>query len=96
MGVLMAFIYTVILLPALIAIFPVRQGKSGVVAIDSQTDALFSRTAAITTGHPVAITAVFGLIALISLYGVSKLRFSHNGISWFPEKRTYPNRHGTT
>ncbi|WLE95975.1 MAG: MMPL family transporter [Candidatus Electrothrix communis] len=85
MGVLMAFVYTVILLPALIAIFPVRQGRGGIVAIDSQTDTLFSRIAAITTGRPIAVIAVFGLIAIISLYGVLTLRFSHDGISWFPE-----------
>ncbi|RWX51400.1 hypothetical protein VU01_11431, partial [Candidatus Electrothrix marina] len=84
-GVLIAFIYTVILLPALIAIFPVRRRRSGIVAVNSRTDALFSRTASITTAHPVTITAVFGLIALISLYGVSKLHFSHDGISWFPK-----------
>ena len=84
-GVLVAFVYTVILLPALIAIFPVQRSGSGIVATDSRVDALFSRTAAITTGHPLAIAIFFGLIALLSLYGVSKLRFSHEGVSLFPE-----------
>ena len=84
-GVLIAFVYTIILLPALIAIFPVRQSRGGIVALDSRTDALFTRTAAITTGRPVAVIAVFGLIAIISLYGVSKLRFSHEGVSILPE-----------
>ncbi|MCI5210576.1 MAG: hypothetical protein D3910_17700, partial [Candidatus Electrothrix sp. ATG2] len=71
-GVLIAFVYTVILLPALIAIFPMQRSMGGIVAMNSRTDALFSRIAARATGHPVAVIAVFGLIAIISLYGVSK------------------------
>ncbi|MCI5222484.1 MAG: hypothetical protein D3924_07400, partial [Candidatus Electrothrix sp. AR4] len=82
-GVFIAFIYTIVLLPVFISIFPVKQSKT--IAADARVDALFSWTAGITTRHPFTVIFIFGIIICASLYGASNLRFSHDITTWFPE-----------
>jgi predicted RND superfamily exporter protein len=84
-GVLIAFVYTIILLPVFIAIFPVKQNKTRINAANSPVDTVLCWTAGITTKHSLAVTILFGLITTAALYGALNLRFSHNISTWFPE-----------
>ncbi len=84
-GVMLAFIYTMVLLPALIAIFPVKQGKP--VPKDKQplTDRLFDAISRVTTRRPVLVTVISAIIVTVAGYSALSVRFSHNAMTWFPK-----------
>lgn len=84
-GVLLAFVYTVVLLPALIAIFPLKRVESQQKDTQPLADHLFSAITLLTTNRPVLVSVVSGLVVVVALYGAVSVRFSHNALTWFPE-----------
>lgn len=84
LGVLLSLFYTVILLPALLAIIPVRPHAGTDPAAPSRFDRLLDRVADFATGHARAV--VFAGLALIVVFTASaaQLRFSHDILSWLP------------
>ena len=85
-GVLLAMVYTIILLPALLAIVPirVRKGARG-EAEDTLTDRLLSRVGRLATGRPYAVLIVSAVITAFALAGIFRIRFSHDPLRWLPE-----------
>lgn len=88
-GVLLSLIFTLILLPTLLAIFPLKQKKSPqeVTAHDASNtrfDRFIDWSARITTSYPKRIVLFSALIVLIFSAGIPKLQFSHNQLSWLP------------
>lgn len=84
-GVMLAFVYTIVLLPIFIAIFPVKQKRSKTAAINSSVEMFFDWIARITTQRPLIVTLVFGIIVTIAFCSALTVRFSHNISTWFPE-----------
>lgn len=84
-GVLFAFIYTIVLLPVFIAIFPVRQKKVATADSKNTIDSIFNWIASTTTRRPYTVTIISGLIVTLSFYSALSVRFSHNISTWFPE-----------
>ncbi len=86
-GVLLAFLYTLVLLPALLAVMPVRV-KTGARQHQRQTtiDRLLTRIGNIATGRPYTILVVTALVMALSIISICSLRFSHHPLEWFPEK----------
>lgn len=84
-GVMLAFVYTITLLPALIAIFPVKIQKEKNKEKISIITVFFKAIARITTHRPVLICSISTLIITIAIYGSFNLSFSHNALTWFPE-----------
>ena len=82
-GVFLAFIYTIILLPALIAIFPVKRPKT-IQHKDPLTDRIFDFIARLTTNRPILVTVISAIILVTIGYGVLSLKFSHNSLTWLP------------
>jgi hydrophobe/amphiphile efflux-3 (HAE3) family protein len=86
LGVTAALLYTLLMLPALLAVFPLRQAPS---ARRHPTQALLNRAmlavGELSARHPWKIIAGTAAVALLSLTGALQLRFSHNPITWFPE-----------
>lgn len=85
-GVMLAFIYTVVLLPALIAIFPTKA-----IAVDDKNhslrvDRIFSAIARTTTHHPLRVIMISVVILAAAVYGALNVRFSHNALTWLPEE----------
>jgi predicted RND superfamily exporter protein len=85
-GVLAALVYTIVLLPTLLSIIPLKVKNS---AADKSRmrimDRILSVTARFATSHPKSITFIsLGLIVL-SILGASRLTFSHHVIGWLPE-----------
>ncbi len=84
-GVMLAFFYTLLLLPALIAIFPVKapsplaQGESPLV------DRLFDVIARVTTRRPILVALISAIIVVLVGAGALKVRFSHNAMTWLPK-----------
>jgi predicted RND superfamily exporter protein len=86
LGVTVALLYTLLLLPALLAVFPLRQAPS---ARRHPTQVLLNRAmlavGELSARHPWKIIAGTAAVALLSLTGAFQLRFSHNPMTWFPE-----------
>jgi len=85
-GVMLALFYTIILLPALICILPVKQGVP--VPENSQpiSDRIFSWIAHLTTNRPFLVSGISSLLVLIAVVFSLNVRFSHNALTWFPEE----------
>ncbi len=85
-GVLLAMVYTLILLPALLAIVPLKTYKNkkdetkGVA-----TDRFLAAIGKISTSSPYTILIVSAIIIVFSIAGAMKIRFSHDPLRWLPK-----------
>ena len=89
-GVMLSLVYTVVLLPALLALVPIKvkgNVKDGSVP-SGLTDRLLAGIARTATGHARAILVATAVIVVISLIGASRIRFSHDPLRWFPDDNT--------
>ncbi len=85
-GVALALIYTIIMLPAVIAFVPIKKIQS-VNSINRRAlmDRVLIFVADFSTGHPFKILTISLLMFLVSGVFVFQLRFSHNIIEYFPD-----------
>ncbi|MCP3955629.1 MAG: MMPL family transporter, partial [Desulfobacterales bacterium] len=85
-GVMLAFIYTLFLLPALLALLPVPH-KSPQTGKDQRTPMgrFLTAVARFATGHAWAILIVSALIIMASGVAITSIRFSHHPLNWFPK-----------
>jgi predicted RND superfamily exporter protein len=83
-GVLMALVFTMVLLPALTAVVPMG-AKRAKKSSGPFSQRLLVRTGEFANNHAPSIAfATAGLLA-IALLGAFQLRFSHDPLKWFPE-----------
>jgi hydrophobe/amphiphile efflux-3 (HAE3) family protein len=92
-GVLLAFIYTLILLPALLALIPIRPRRkkpqeANLSADKSQDQSILDRILQAIAGfacrYPWPILGATALVVVVALFFVVQIRFSHHPLSWFP------------
>jgi predicted RND superfamily exporter protein len=84
-GVFLALVYTLVLLPALVAIFPLpapraRGGGEGVFPFER----FLVSAGSFAVRHPVRILLPTALLTLLALLGALQTRFAHDALSWFP------------
>lgn len=86
-GVLIAFINTIVLLPALLALVPLKKKKSG-GSLQHLTvmDRFLSGVSHFSTSYPKTILIGCGVVVCGSLVLTSRIQFSHDPLRWFPEK----------
>ncbi len=85
-GVLLAMVYSLTLLPALLAVTPLKMRYlNDQTARDSMISRSLSRLGEIACDRPYWVLAVTAAMLVVGAIGVSKARFSHDGIRWFPE-----------
>lgn len=84
-GVLLAMLYTLLLLPALISLFPVKKPKKQQMAAVTLMDRFLAAIATISCSHPRKILFITFIIVVVSVGGITQLKFSHNGLKWLPE-----------
>jgi predicted RND superfamily exporter protein len=82
-GILMALVFSLVLLPALIAFMPIKGGGH------EQVEIVGTRRVLMAIGdwavrHAVAVVAIWGALLLFSLAGAMRLSVSHDPIKWFP------------
>jgi predicted RND superfamily exporter protein len=85
-GILLTFVYCVTLLPALLAIVPLRARPArGGEELQRSFGRGLARVGDLATGHPWPILA--GTLALVVVFGfgLAQLRFSQYALNWFPE-----------
>ena len=85
-GVMLAFVNTIVLLPALLALVPIPQkglpeGKRHRTAMGR----VLTSVGDFSTGHPIAIVSISAIVILVSIAAITTIRFSHHPLSWFPE-----------
>jgi hypothetical protein len=85
-GVMLAMAYSLVLLPALVAVLPLGPRKRGHdIGITAVSEALV-RLGDAVTARPVAVTLAWAVIVLVAIPGVRMAQFSHDGMKWFPKE----------
>jgi predicted RND superfamily exporter protein len=88
-GVGLALIYTIVMLPALLAIAPLKSSKA-IARGSARMDRILLAVARISTSHPVKILVISLIAFAVFFPAVFQLRFSHNIIAYFPDSMPYP------
>lgn len=86
LGVMLSLLYTIIFLPALMAITPLRPKKLSAKRDNGKMTALMESFTILSTGKHKQVLVLFGVIAILATVGISRLSFSHNTLEWLPEK----------
>jgi predicted RND superfamily exporter protein len=84
-GVMLALLYTVVLLPALIALFPIAKIDRKKARKAAFMDRMLNQIGLIACGHPLKIILISVVLVVFSIVGITKIRFSHNAIKWLPK-----------
>ncbi len=82
-GVLFALLYTVFLLPGLLALFPLRGVKTEKSRLLA-SDRLLLGVGRLATGRPWWVLGAWALVLAVSMAGLPGLKISQNGMRWFP------------
>ena len=82
-GIMLSLLYTLIMIPAFLALLPVKQ-KPVAVANRGAMDRMLTLTAefSIRYSKPIIIACAMG--TLVAVWGALQLRFYHNPLEWFP------------
>lgn len=83
-GVILALIYTIVLLPTFLAIFPIR-AKKNFQTHQAVLDKILSGIANFSIEHSKAILIMSVFVIFVALIGAARLHFSHNVLSWLPQ-----------
>jgi uncharacterized protein len=84
-GVMLSLFYTIVLLPALLSIIPIRAKSGEAASKKNRIDILLEWLADFSTTRPGLILVVSIIIAVAALSGAAQLRFSHDPLIWLPE-----------
>jgi len=83
-GVFLALLYTVLLLPALLAVFPVKK-KASVARRERVFTTIFDKIATIACEKQWLVIGIFSILLILGITGAARLRFEHNALKWFPK-----------
>jgi len=79
-------IYTLVLLPPLLAITPIKvKQKAGDPLKDPLMDRFLAGVGKIAINYPYTILIITLLIVIVSIVGAARLHFSHDILRWFPK-----------
>jgi predicted RND superfamily exporter protein len=84
-GVLVALGYVLTLLPALLALVPLRAERPGGDALQAWLRMHLARVGVLATRHPWRVLAATGLVTVVGAVGAARLQFSQYPLAWFPE-----------
>lgn len=85
-GVIIALIVSMVLLPVLIAIFPIKRKAHVTIEHKDRLERLLERVAAFSqrNAKPIVVTALTLMAITIAL--ATQVRYSHNPITWLPQQ----------
>ncbi len=84
-GVMMALVFTILLLPSLIAVFPMRAPREARSGRPAFTQRLLVSVGEFSARHAVAVLLVWAGLSALAVFGALQVRFAHDPMSWFPE-----------
>jgi predicted RND superfamily exporter protein len=85
-GVLLAFVFTIVLLPALLSLLPIsirhskKHNPGGKIM-----DRFLTAVSNFSTTYAKTILIVSAIIMVLSMLAILKIRFSHDVLGWFPK-----------
>jgi predicted RND superfamily exporter protein len=83
-GVMISLVYTLVLLPALIAIIPIKSRKEKTAKYDQRIDQLLTAMADFAVNKAKAIVAVSMVILVVMLASAFNIGFHHDPLQWMP------------
>lgn len=84
LGVMIALINTLILLPAILTIIPIKPAKETHIQKSQKIDTLLIKITDFSLLHAKKIVTFSIILFLISIYLASKIEFKHDPLSWQP------------
>ena len=84
-GVLFSLWYTLTLLPALLAIIPLKEKELSNANRKNRVDRLLEFLADFSIDHHRKVLIVVAILLVIAIYGALQVRFSHQVLNWLPE-----------
>lgn len=84
-GVMIALLNTLILLPALLAILPIKAAKEKQIQKSQKMDSILLFIADFSVNNAKMITALSALIFVVWGYFASQVAFKHDPLSWQPD-----------
>jgi predicted RND superfamily exporter protein len=91
-GVLFALAFSLVLLPALLAVTPLRGETRARPSRDRRLERVLAFCGAVASRRPKVVIALTAALLLLAFAGARRLEFSHNSLSWLPESD--PTRQG--
>ncbi len=83
-GVIVSLFFTLTLLPALIAVFPMRPAEAR--RDDTVSQRLLLRVGALATRRAGQVIAVWAVLLVLSGVGITRLVLNHHMLEWFPHE----------
>jgi len=84
-GVLISLVYTLVILPALLALLPLRaRARFRRARAVPWADHVLVAVADLSTRRAWTVLTVFVAVAVLAMAGLPHLRFSHNTLKWLP------------
>jgi predicted RND superfamily exporter protein len=84
-GVMVALVFTVVLLPALIAVFPMREERGEALRRPALSQRLLVNAGEFATQRAWLVSGVWALLMVVSLVGLTRVHLAHDPINWWPE-----------
>jgi len=85
-GVLLALLFTLFLLPALLAVTPIKtKNITNKAAKESLIDRVLLAMGRFSIRYPQRVIFATLILTIIAIVGITKLNFSHNHLAWFPD-----------
>jgi predicted RND superfamily exporter protein len=85
-GVMLALVYALVLLPALLAILPIRRRRAAAARPRAAAPpSALEKLAGFTSRRPWLVVSVWSLLALVSVAYAARLELGHKPLEWFPE-----------
>ncbi|MBW2388675.1 MAG: MMPL family transporter [Deltaproteobacteria bacterium] len=85
-GVLLAMAFSLVLLPALLAVVPIKRKRRGDDIGIKAVGATLARVGGMVTAHPIRVVVAWSVIGLVAIPGIQRAYFSHDGMKWFPKQ----------
>ncbi len=92
-GVMLAFFFSIVLLPAFLAVTPGmerRRASKPISPVHGYLDQFLIACGNLGSKHPWSVLGATAMILVVAAMGVAQIRFTHDVENWFPED--YPLR----
>ncbi|MEA2100653.1 MAG: efflux RND transporter permease subunit, partial [Campylobacterota bacterium] len=84
-GIMVALVNTLILLPAILAILPIKQAKEKHIKNSKKMDSILGSIAIFSVDNAKAIVISSAVLVVIFVYFASSVEFKHDPLSWQPD-----------
>ena len=83
-GVMLALVHSAVLLPALLAVLPLRRRERDAKPAWGAVDRLLAALGDFSSRRPWRMIGLWSLVVAASIFGASRLEIAHRPLEWFP------------